>query len=596
MDRVGQPGDLGRGQEPHLLPLDLGQRHPPTRRLREHPGIDRRAHDLAEELIGLLHRRRRQRSGAQLGHPGAHVALADRGQRSIPEPGQGKPPQERLVSLHGRRPQVGRRRPPLPQPVPEQHPPQRRVGPGAPGLGRLGLAQEPLSIGLAGEHLGPLPTGRVAVAHPVGGLGGDLRPPPVPIVAQVLASDPNLGFADDDHGWYLVDHATGTTYRSPRDDGQPADYAYLGRLPRIDGRGTFLDLRRHPRPRQQRRRPLPGRAPGVLYGEVRTGRFSTIIACRFDPDTRQVISSERVTPLYRADTRARCAPPSPPSRAAPTLRNEDWAGVLAPGLAVVLDGLSAPDGTGTGCRHGTPWYVSQLGPRVLTQAADPTCSLVDALAEAIWQVASLHPGCDLTHPGTPSATLVLLRALDEGADYLALADAALLLDTADGLKVSATNGSTSSPARNGRPPTRCRRLGLKLRRRAQLTRALRRTRNRPGGYWVAAADPQAASQAVTGTLPSQEPPAGRAAERRRQPAGRPVRACHLEELVELLEENCPDELLRQVRAAEAVDPEGRQWPRTKRSDDATAIFLVLNEGRAALSEPVPDGMRGREWS
>ena len=72
--------------------------------------------------------------------------------------------------------------------------------------------------------------------------------------------------------------------------------------------------------------------------------------------------------------------------------NEDWAGVLAPGLAVVLDGLSAPDGTGTGCRHGTPWFVSQLGPRVLAQAADPARSLVDALAEAIQQVASLHPG------------------------------------------------------------------------------------------------------------------------------------------------------------------------------------------------------------
>ena len=115
--------------------------------------------------------------------------------------------------------------------------------------------------------------------------------------------------------------------------------------------------------------------------------------------------------------------------------NEDWAGVLVPGLAVVLDGLSAPDGTGTGCRHGTPWYVSQLGPRLLALAADPTRSLVDALAEAIQQVASLHPGCDLKHPGTPSATLVLLRALDEGADYLALADAVLLLDTTDGLKV-----------------------------------------------------------------------------------------------------------------------------------------------------------------
>jgi hypothetical protein len=41
-----------------------------------------------------------------------------------------------------------------------------------------------------------------------------------------------------------------------------------------------------------------------LYGEVRTGRFSTIIACRFDRDSRQVTSSERVTPLYRADGRA----------------------------------------------------------------------------------------------------------------------------------------------------------------------------------------------------------------------------------------------------------------------------------------------------
>jgi hypothetical protein len=34
------------------------------------------------------------------------------------------------------------------------------------------------------------------------------------------------------------------------------------------------------------------------------------------------------------------------------------------------------------------------------------------------------------------------------------------------------------------------------------------------------------------------------------------------------------ELLRQVRAAEAADPDGRQWPRTKRSDDATAVYLV----------------------
>jgi Protein phosphatase 2C len=258
--------------------------------------------------------------------------------------------------------------------------------------------------------------------------------------------------------------------------------------------------------------------------------------------------------------------------------NEDWAGVAAPGLAVVLDGLSAPDGTGTGCRHGTPWYVSQLGPRLLAQAADPARSLADALAEAIRQVAALHPGCDLTHPGTPSATVVLLRVVDERADYLALADATLLLDTVEGVRVVSDERvnqlAGKERAAANQVPTGS---ALKLRRRVQLTRALRRARNRPGGYWVAAADPQAASQAVTGTL------VGKNLQRAvllSDGASRLVDLFELatwEELLALLDESGPDELLRQVRAAEAVDPEARQWPRTKRSDDATAVYLDLDQ-------------------
>jgi hypothetical protein len=262
----------------------------------------------------------------------------------------------------------------------------------------------------------------------------------------------------------------------------------------------------------------------------------------------------------------------------PDAPNEDWAGIAVPGLAVVLDGLSAPDGTGTGCRHGTPWYVRQLGPRLLALASDPSRSLADALADAIRQVASLHPGCDLTHPGTPSATMVLLRAHDQGADYLTLGDAVLLLDTTDGLKVvsDARVNQLAGKEREAanRVPTGS---ALKLRRRAQLTRALRRTRNRPGGYWVAAADPQAASQALTGTLPATSL---RRAVLLSDGASRlvdPFELATREELLALLDENGPDELLRQVRAAEAVDPEGRQWPRTKRTYDATAVYLALDE-------------------
>jgi hypothetical protein len=40
-------------------------------------------------------------------------------------------------------------------------------------------------------------------------------------------------------------------------------------------------------------------------------------------------------------------------------------------------------------------------------------------------------------------------------------------------------------------------------------------------------------------------------------------------------------LLRQVRAAEAVDAEGRQWPRSERDGDATAVYLVLDDATAS---------------
>jgi hypothetical protein len=61
----------------------------------------------------------------------------------------------------------------------------------------------------------------------------------------------------------------------------------------------------------------------------------------------------------------------------------------------------------------------------------------------------------------------------------------------------------------------------------------------------------------------------------------PFKFATWEELLALLEESGPDEVLRQVRAAEAVDPEGRQWPRTKRSDDATAVDVTLNDAAAS---------------
>jgi DNA-binding CsgD family transcriptional regulator len=121
------------------------------------------------------------------------------------------------------------------------------------------------------------------------------------LIAQVLASDHRIGFEQDDAGWYLVDRVEGKTYRSPMDTGESSDYAYLGRLPRLDGRGNFLYIAGiH----------AVGAAGVVhyldnhlaeLYKEVKTGRFSTIIRCTFDATTKQIESSKRVTPVYKTE-------------------------------------------------------------------------------------------------------------------------------------------------------------------------------------------------------------------------------------------------------------------------------------------------------
>lgn len=122
-----------------------------------------------------------------------------------------------------------------------------------------------------------------------------------PLVSQILESDSKLGFHKDGGGWHLLDTETNETYRSPSDEGKNFDHAYLGRLPRPDGRGTFLYMA------GIHAIGTAGAAHYVennladLYREVKTRRFSTLITCEFEPETRKVISSKRLTPIYRPE-------------------------------------------------------------------------------------------------------------------------------------------------------------------------------------------------------------------------------------------------------------------------------------------------------
>ncbi|MEU8778581.1 sigma factor-like helix-turn-helix DNA-binding protein [Streptomyces sp. NPDC048606] len=120
-----------------------------------------------------------------------------------------------------------------------------------------------------------------------------------PIIAQVLEGDDYLRF-EKDRAWHLVDLKTEQRFRSPLDeDGTAGDFGYLARLPRLDGRGTFLYAAGiHAIGANGVVHFLENNLP-ELYKEVRTRRFSTLISCRYDPKTLEVLESKRVTPLYR---------------------------------------------------------------------------------------------------------------------------------------------------------------------------------------------------------------------------------------------------------------------------------------------------------
>ncbi len=112
-------------------------------------------------------------------------------------------------------------------------------------------------------------------------------PKVLPIIGQILASDPHLGFAEDDQGRHLVDYTTGTKYHSPQDNGESADYAYIGRLNRPDGQGTFLYLAGiHAAGTHGAVRWLVENLPD-LYREARNKPFSLLTWATYDDKDRE---------------------------------------------------------------------------------------------------------------------------------------------------------------------------------------------------------------------------------------------------------------------------------------------------------------------
>lgn len=270
----------------------------------------------------------------------------------------------------------------------------------------------------------------------------------------------------------------------------------------------------------------------------------------------------------------------------PTRPNEDYAAVMLPasgqgGSLVLLDGVTPPAGD-DGCLHSVPWFTARLGGALgELSVSRRDMTLVEILATAIKRTADTHrQTCDLSHPRTPQATVVLVRWDDERVEHLVLSDSALLVAAPDGRVTAVLDERLAQlpPAiRELRDTVRALPRGSAEREAAgrEYGAAVEALRNAEGGFFTAAADPSAAARAITGSSPRTAVTAVAALT---DGVGRWVetfREGNWQECFDLLRKEGPQHLVDRVRELERADPQGKAFPRGKSHDDAAAVYAEL---------------------
>ncbi|NAS22154.1 integrase [Herbidospora sp. NEAU-GS84] len=257
----------------------------------------------------------------------------------------------------------------------------------------------------------------------------------------------------------------------------------------------------------------------------------------------------------------------------PDRPNEDYVGATTDAV-VLLDGASRPPGVASACSHSVRWYSHNLGSALLTEMTRNANPLPDLLARGIKHVASLHDTtCDLFSGRCPTATVVMVRKVADDLEWLVLGDSTLIIDTGtaepevicdDRLdQVAAPRRVQLDSLRGGTPEhAEARRLYVET---------LHEYRNREGGFWIAAADPLAADHALTGTVPVADVRTLALLSDGAADAFDRYRLAPWRQLLDLMANDGPAELIRQVRQVERSDLHGERWPRSKPHDDATAV-------------------------
>lgn len=253
--------------------------------------------------------------------------------------------------------------------------------------------------------------------------------------------------------------------------------------------------------------------------------------------------------------------------------SEDWH-YTDQHVAIIIDGATVR--TDTGCIHGVPWYVQHLGKALVERVQERPREPAAALRHAIEHVRTLHPQCDLAHPGTPSAGVGIVVDTGQALLWLVLGDVTIAVDDGDEIDVITDDriGQTAQSMRlqadqypiDSPEKTRA----LQAMKAEELA-----ARNTATGYWIAAADPYAVNHALLGVRshPWKQLALLTDGAARAHTFG----LLSWPEIFAVLDTAGPKELIGVVRDAENADAIGDRWPRNKKSDDASVIYARPDE-------------------
>ncbi|HKY74677.1 MAG TPA: hypothetical protein VJS45_00945 [Acidimicrobiia bacterium] len=194
MHVLGQPVDLGGGEEAHLDRLDGRRLDPGARRLHQEVGLHRHPQQPAEGAEVAVDRRGRDAGGELVRQPGADIERPDTAQRQMPEVGEDVPGEVALVGGQRRRPEIRNRGEVSSGPLGQREAPGGRIDPLTSLHVGAGGVEEPPGLELGVEGPATAPPARVPVAGPPAPLrcstDGAHASPTQSVMASTLSGPP----------------------------------------------------------------------------------------------------------------------------------------------------------------------------------------------------------------------------------------------------------------------------------------------------------------------------------------------------------------------------------------------------------------------